>query len=184
MDIKGGKQYLASELQALIKSQPVRLYPTLKSKIFLFSIAVGFVALGAGLIFWGKAENDIVMVIIGALSVIFFGPIGLLMIKKFTSGRPTLEISRDGFYDYHNLKGQLVTWEEVSDIVTYTINSNTFLGIALKDPDTTLKNLSRLKLLGINSNQKLGLPELPYPQTLLGGQKAQDVAESMAIFIK
>jgi hypothetical protein len=82
-------------------------------------------------------------------------------------------------FDYQNLKGTFIAWDEISKAALYKQNHNTFLGLYLVDAEAKRPHQSQLSKASNNFGHQLGLPDLIYPQSLLGGQKADTLVEAI-----
>jgi hypothetical protein len=179
MDIKGGSKKTTTELITLIKGAPVSIYPSMIGKLKLFLAMAFLMILGAFFSWLGLKNSEPITLIVGILFLVFGITCGVLIFVKFSQNKPTIQISKDGIVDHHNLKGKLIHWNEITQASVYKQSYNTFLGLYLSNIDKKQPHQNKLSNAWNNLGRDLGLPDLIYPQTILGGLKAATLAETI-----
>lgn len=177
MDIKGGKKMSADALVALIQTTPVSFYTSVSSKIKLILFSAGFVFFGALCLWLGLQDSDFGLIGVGLLLGLLGLVFGGLLLKKFSNNQPNIQITKDGLYDHHSLKGAFIAWDEIKKITLYKQGNQLFLGLYLFDADSKRPNQRSLTKASNQLGNSLGLPDFIYPQSLLGGQKVETIAE-------
>ena len=102
-------------------------------------------------------RNPMIIKGVGILSILFFGTIGILQIKKIFDKKAGLIIDSSGITDNSNATSVgLIEWNDISDIKTKKIMSTKFLLINITNPEKYIgkaKNGMKAKLM--RSNMKM-----------------------------
>ncbi|PZP48296.1 MAG: hypothetical protein DI598_10150 [Pseudopedobacter saltans] len=98
--------------------------------------------------------NPIVLFIIGLASVIFFGIIAIINIRKFFDKRAGLIIDKDGIWDNSSgVSAGLVAWSDIRQIKVTQIMSQRFIILIVDNPQTYIervKNPLKRKTMDFN----------------------------------
>ena len=140
------------------------------SRTKLVAIIVGsasFVAAGGWLL--ERARTDgVVIAMVGAASVAFFGFCGAYAIRRIVRPEPALVIDREGIVDNASALGVgLIRWAEVAELREYKFKGQTFLGIFPKELEQVLARQPGWKRKAIQANIALGVAPVNIPQVIL-----------------
>lgn len=137
--------------------------PLSKGKLLLSTIgAFAFVAIGFWFVlappttyssFFGPA----VIIVIGIISILFFGGIAILVIRKFFDQRPGLVIDEQGINDNSGgLSAGQILWADIEDFSVLQIQRQRLILILVKNPQDYLDRQSngwKRKLMAMNYRQ-------------------------------
>lgn len=140
---------------------PQTEFPLSKSKIYLLLAgSVIFVAFGFYLLFapelnassfFGKA---IFMRPVGVISLLFFGYIGIGLVKKLRDDSPGLVVNAEGIIDNSSsVAAGLVVWKDVEAITTVNVMSQKFVMVIVKNPEEYInkqQGVIKKKAMGMN----------------------------------
>jgi hypothetical protein len=144
------------------------IVPTSRGK--LTAIAVGalvFVAVSAWMVFLGQRES-LLLVVIGASSVVFFGSCGAYAIRRLIHPTPAVVIDRNGIVDNASALGVgFMSWDSIDGLREYRFKNQVFLGIVPKDLDSLIARQSLWKRWAIRANLSLGCDPVNIPQAML-----------------
>ncbi|MBJ2176473.1 hypothetical protein JBL43_19640 [Aureibaculum sp. A20] len=141
--------------------------PLSKTKIYLIITgSLLFVAAGIWLLFNTNLyvdfplklfRNPMIIKGAGILSILFFGTIGILQIKKLSDKEPGLIIDSSGITDNSNATSVgLIEWNDISDITTKQVMSTKFLLITVTNPEKYIeKAKSGIKAKLMRTNMKM-----------------------------
>lgn len=138
--------------------------PLSKKKLYLGILAsLLFVIAGIWLFFYTNLyqnfplklfRNPMIIKGIGVLSILFFGTIRILQIKKLFDKKAGLIIDSNGITDNSNATSVgLIRWNDISDIKTKQVMSTKFLLINVLNPEEYIaksKNGMKAKLMRTN----------------------------------
>jgi hypothetical protein len=102
-------------------------------------------------------RNPMIIKGVGILSILFFGTIGILQIKKIFDKKAGLMIDSSGITDNSNATSiGLIEWNDISDIKTKQVMTTKFLLINVTNPEKYIgKAKSRIKAKLMRSNMKM-----------------------------
>jgi hypothetical protein len=118
---------------------------------FVFLIAsFGFVVVGIWMIFEG--------IMLGWVSIAFFGSGALIFIWQIFDSRPRLIIDSEGITDRTLGVGKIV-WADIEDASIKSIQGTDFICLKLVDPEKYLGRLSKVGRGIVDINRSLGFTE-------------------------
>lgn len=137
--------------------------PLSKTKIVLALIgAFGFVILGIFFIINPVTflspimKSEVIIRIVGVISVLFFGAVAIYAIKKMLDNKVGLTIDDNGIIDNTNASSVgLIKWSDITEITTKQVMSTKFLLIFTKDPHDILEKVSWIKRKLMAANMKM-----------------------------
>ena len=131
------------------------IYPKTGKMIILLLMSIVFVLLGGFLIYVGLEER-IMFVIIGIISILFFGFSGIFILNRLINKQPALIISKEGITDHSSYTaGGYIAWEEVRDITLYDLFNQRMIGIKLHDTDKFMSQQTGVKKMLMNTNKNM-----------------------------
>jgi hypothetical protein len=158
--------------------QRIVVYPSRGKLALVSSGSLAFVVAGAYLVSAGS-------VVVGAVSIVFFGACGAYVVGRLVVDKPALVIDRQGIDDNASASGAgRIGWAEITEIVIHTSGRERFVGIGLHDPAGHLARLSPFKRLLARGNMWLGFPPVAIPQRALPLSAEQLVAEIEAFRLR
>lgn len=139
------------------------IIPLSKGKLLLSTLgAFAFVAIG----FWfvlapptrtGSSLESTLLMVLGLVSILFFGGIAILVIRKLFDSRPGLIINEQGLNDNSGgLSLGQILWTDIEDIQVLQIQRQKLLLILVKNPQDYLDRQSngwKRKLMAMNHRQ-------------------------------
>ena len=137
--------------------------PLSKKKLVLTLVgAIGFVAIGCWfLIAPPQISNPVIgnpttIFITGLASVIFFGLVAIVVIRKLPDNKAGLIINEKGIIDNSSgVSAGLVAWSDIEEIKVFQIMSQKFLMFIVKNPqDYISRQTNALKRKGMEMNYK------------------------------
>ncbi|MFL5764559.1 MAG: STM3941 family protein [Bacteroidia bacterium] len=139
--------------------------PLKKSKILLMGFGcLVFVALGILLLFAPLhtdnpfMNNSVRKMIVGSLSVIFFGYIGIGAFRKMFDRDAGLTFSEKGFLNNSGgFQKQFVQWADVTGFNTGKVQRQVFLNIEVRNPEDYIKgerSFLKRKMMKMNLNHQ------------------------------
>lgn len=137
--------------------------PLSKGKLLLTLLgAFAFVAIGIWFVlappttyssFFGPA----VIIVIGIISILFFGGIAILVIRKLFDSRPGLIINEQGINDNSSgLSAGQISWADIEDFSVLQIQRQRLILILVKNPQDYIDRQSngwKRKLMAMNYRQ-------------------------------
>ena len=138
---------------------------------------LAFVALGVFLLA-DAARYDLFAIIIGLVTVAFFGAIAVSAFYRFVTAAPAIVINADGIVD--NASGVsvgLIPWDQIREVREYRVQDQVFLGIVPRDLDALLAQQPRWKRAAIRANLSMGAAAVNIPQGSLGMKVSDLVRE-------
>jgi len=132
----------------------------------LFSLAIGFVALGLWLVVSGTS------VLVGWLNVAFFGLCAVMFARQLADRRPRLVVDDSGITD-STLGVGCIEWGDIVSTELRRIQGNAFLCLELRQPLKYLSRMSPVMREMTQANKALGFTELSV--NLTGVQGDPDV---------
>lgn len=160
--------------------------PLSKGKMFLTFIgALAFIAIGI----WFLVKppqisnpifgNPTLILISGLASILFFGIVAIVILRKFFDKKPGLTISDEGIIDNSSGNSEgIIPWSDITDIEVGQVMSQKFLMIIVKNPQEYInKAKNSLKKNGMKMNYKsYGSPIAISSNTLkMNFQELQDL---------
>lgn len=147
-----------------------KIYPK-RSRIVLLSISSFiFVLIGAFFVYISiiSDNNNLILGIIGIITVVFFGLCFLYYLMVFISSKPAVIISDEGINDHSSyLSNGLIKWEDIKDIQFIHFRGQVFLSITTNDPNYILNRSSGLKRMLNKMNGKLIESQINIPIRML-----------------
>ena len=139
-----------------------------KTKILgLFGLSLCFVILGIWIAFYApdvKVEilnSDLLKKSVGFLSILFFGFMGVLILKKLFENKIAIRISSEGIYEYSTvINNGLIKWENIEKIEPIKVYTQKFIRIIVNNPQDFIsrqKNILIRKNIQVSQN-KYGSP--------------------------
>ncbi|MEO8933471.1 MAG: STM3941 family protein [Xanthomarina sp.] len=108
----------------------------------LIGISLLFVVLGIHMVFNGLTieieflKNYIRSIIMGFLSIVFFGFIGMIMTKKIIKNKYGIKINDDGIYDNSTaISSGLIEWNNIQKIKIFKFGNQKFIQIIVNNPN-------------------------------------------------
>ncbi|MFJ5230981.1 STM3941 family protein [Kitasatospora sp. NPDC088391] len=134
-----------------IPAPPPTVYPFVPRKVLRLLLAsLGFVAVGTAFLFSGSA----LVVLVGVLSVSFFGLTAVLYAGKLLRRRPELVLDTAGLE--HDRLGR-IAWEEIAVVRVRQLGSGqSMLELVLHDPAAYLARAPRTTRITAPLNRGLG----------------------------
>ncbi|MDX2070183.1 MAG: STM3941 family protein [Haliscomenobacter sp.] len=137
--------------------------PISKGKLLLSILgAFAFVASG----FWfvldppsrtGSSMEPLLIRVLGLASILFFGAIGLVVIRKLFDPRPGLVINEQGLMDNSGgLSAGLIVWQDIEDFQVLQIQRQRLILVLVKNPQDYIDRQSsgwKRKLMAMNYRQ-------------------------------
>lgn len=134
-----------------------------KGKLLLSTLgAFAFVAIG----FWfvlappsrtGSSLESTLLMVLGLVSILFFGGIAILVIRKFLDSRPGLIIDEQGLTDNSGgLSAGQILWQGIADFKVLQIQRQRLILILVKNPQDYIdrqSNAWKRKLMAMNYRQ-------------------------------
>ena len=134
-----------------------------KGKLLLSILgAFAFVAIG----FWfvldppsrtGSSMESVLILVLGLASILFFGAIGLVVIRKLFDQRPGLIINEQGLMDNSGgLSAGLILWQDIENFQVLQIQRQRLILILVNNPQDYIDRQSnswKRKLMAINYRQ-------------------------------
>ncbi|CAN5381353.1 hypothetical protein BH10BAC1_BH10BAC1_02690 [soil metagenome] len=134
-----------------------------KLLVWLLTISIIFVFVGLWFIikpphisnpFFGNTTK---LLIVGTLSVLFFGYVGFSMFKKLFDKVPGLLISKEGILNNSSgFSKQFIPWADILSFNIASVQRQTFVNILVRNPEDYInreKNFIKRKLMKINFEQ-------------------------------
>lgn len=105
----------------------------------------------------GLFSNPVLIVILGVVTIVFFGFLGFSILRKLPDDKPGLIINDEGILDNSSpLAAGLILWDDILEIRTITISSQNMLEISVKNPEEYINRQSSfLKRKGMQGNYKM-----------------------------
>lgn len=137
--------------------------PLSKGKLLLSTLgAFAFVAIGFWFVLappttYSSFFGPTVIIIIGLISILLFGGIAILVIRKLFDPRPGLIIDEQGISDNSGgLSGGQILWQDIIDIQVLQIQRQRLILILIKNPQDYIDRQSngwKRKLMAMNFRQ-------------------------------
>lgn len=161
-----GRAYMMNIQQSLTKEHVE--YPSAKKLFGLTFASMVFVAVGILLIVVGQWEEEtpIIMIIIGFISVGFFGLCLIYCLYRLMNKRPSIIINGDGIMDNSSyIGGGLLKWSDIQDVVLYEFMGQRFIGLKLHDIERFMAQQSGMKKALIRMNKRMINMPVNIPQS-------------------
>ena len=139
--------------------------PLSKSKIaLLVAGSLLFVAIGVWMMGWSQTEiamvmsfgSPLVMQLIGAASLLFFGFCGFIGVKKLFDKRPGLVLNAAGMMDNSSgISAGLIPWAEITSIEALQIEQQKLLVVKVQNPDKYVQLGGAMRQAANKMNMKL-----------------------------
>lgn len=133
----------------------------------LIGLSLLFVMLGIWIAYYAPIveieifNNNILRKVIGLLSIIYFGIMGILIAKKLFENKYGIKINDEGIYDNSTiLYSGLIKWENIESIEKSKVLNQKFIRIIVNNPNDFInrqKNILKRKNVEINI-KKFGSP--------------------------
>lgn len=133
--------------------EPIVIRPSRLRWALLLVTALVFVA--AGVVMAASSEG----VIVGVLSIVFFGLCALVAIQQLTDARPRVVIDDEGVLD-RTLKVGRIAWSDIEGAYVRRMHANAFVCLELRDPAKYTAGLSPVMRRLAALNEKLGFTPL------------------------
>lgn len=122
-----------------------------KSRIFATLIgAFSFVAVGFVMIFFAAYSErmhpieKVLLVVVGLISILFFGFAGISISRKFTDPSPGLIIDEYGVTDNSSgLSSGFIHWENIAQVNSINMVNQQFVVIILYDPEEIIDHYTK-----------------------------------------
>lgn len=146
-------------------SEETVIYPSKGKMVFFLLVSLGFTGMGAVFLSlepssiasnFRRYDSPLLVYILAAAAVAFFGPATLYFIKKLFDQTSALILSREGIMDNASGVGAgFIPWAEITDIREYRVQKKKFISIHVKDPEKYVKRGHLLKRLANRANWKM-----------------------------
>lgn len=127
-------------------------------QLLLILGSAGFVVIGYFMIFGGletSRHSPFFIKLFGVIGIMFFGPIGILMIIEFFRFRPALKLSNKGIQNYsHAGGGYIIEWDNIKTMRIKTISKKKFIVLDLYDPNKVYSQVNRFTKWWMKLNEK------------------------------
>ncbi|NMO96553.1 STM3941 family protein [Paenibacillus lemnae] len=123
-------------------------------KLILFALL--FVLAGVAMMYSGMSEEEssMIITIIGAVTILFFGLCLIYLIARAVNRKPALIINEEGITDHSSyVEGGLIRWHEIEDVTLYEMMNQRMIGIKLLNPDAFLSQQKGFKKLLMRANK-------------------------------
>jgi hypothetical protein len=141
----------------------VIVIPLSKSKLLLlFMGSLGFVAVGAWFVgspstFADSSFTDVLLIILGCISILFFGACGVAMLFKLLGNKPGFIIDKSGITDNSTaVSVGFIPWSDITGISKTALAGQEFIMIKLRNPleyiERQHNSATRMALKANNSN--------------------------------
>lgn len=132
-----------------------------------------FVALGFWFILWpplGGPVGPTLLCVLGVASVLFFGLLGGIFLKRLLGHRIALVLDRRGIIDNSSAcPAGRILWEELTDAGVVTSSGARFLGLDVKNREALYARVARAGLLRENASlfhYPVQVPEIVLDRTV------------------
>lgn len=143
-------------------NRPITI-PLSKGKLLLSTLgAFAFVVIG----FWfvlappsrtGSSLESTLLIVLGLLSILFFGGIAILVIRKLFDSRPGLIIDEQSLTDNSGgLSAGQILWQDIEDFKVLQIQRQRLILVLVKNPQDYIdrqSNAWKRKLMAMNYQQ-------------------------------
>src|SRR5688500_9841106 len=146
-----------------ITDQPI-IIPLNKSKlIIMLAGALAFVGIGCWFVidppviensYWGNPAR---LAILGYASILFFGIVAVVLIRKLPDTKPGLIINDSGLHDNSGgLSAGHISWTDIEDISVLEIQRQRLIMIHVKNPEHYIERQKNLfKRKGMQMNHRM-----------------------------
>jgi hypothetical protein len=101
-------------------------------------------------------RNPFMLKLVGIVSIVFFGAVGLFVIRKFFDKKAGLIIDQNGLTDQSSgVSVGLIPWSDIVEIETAQVMSTRFLLINVRDAEQYLAKASGIKRRMLAANMKM-----------------------------
>lgn len=149
-------------LLAMSTKLPITI-PLSKGKLLLSTLgAFAFVAIGFWFVLDPPSRTDssmesVLVLVLGLASILFFGAIGLVVIRKLFDSRPGLVINEQGLMDNSGgLSAGQILWQDIEDISVLQIQRQRLILVLVNNPQDYIDRQSnswKRKLMAMNHRQ-------------------------------
>ncbi|GEM_PF-5299007 len=131
--------------------------------------------------YYTHVEENIYRLIIGIISLIFFGGCSLFIFKRLVSPVTVLAIDENGFTDRSSASALgFIPWKYVDEIKPTSLNGQEFISVSLNEAADI--KISKMKQKLIDVNLRMGLPAVNI--TLMSAKaKREDVIDTMQKYL-
>lgn len=140
-----------------------------KSKlVFIFLGSLFFVLFGLNILYNHK-EYDYFLILVGFISVVFFGFSLVFSLDRIFTKVPGLIINEKGIVDNSSgVKAGFIPWQDIIKIDITTVGNNSFVNLIVRDPKKYInKNKNFLKKFFVTINYKTFKTAIGIPATAL-----------------
>ena len=93
----------------------------------------------------GPLRNPVLVIIVGAVSILFFGAIAIVILKKMKGNPIGLTLSSEGIIDNSSgISSGIILWDDVVDITTTTVVNQKFVLILTKNPESYINRQTQI----------------------------------------
>ena len=120
----------------------------------------------------------------GVIGILFFGPIGILIIIEFLRFRPALKLNDRGIQNFsHAGGGYIIDWDNIKTMRIKTVSKKKFIVLELYDSNKIYTQVNRFTKWWMKLNEKqYGSPT--FIPSILIKVKLEDVIEQIREFKK
>jgi len=136
----------------------------------LLAGALGFVVVAAAEIVVGFRVDILrnpILVLVGAVGILFFGACAVAIGKEVFDRRPTLVLDETGLFD-RRMKTPVIPWTSILDARVVQIKRTKFISLTLIDEEERLRNLPPFQRKLAAMNQGLGFGRFNVNLSALG----------------
>lgn len=142
--------------------------PKMKRLILLAVLSAGFVALGILFIAISLSEQELMLLVIGGITVVVFGFCFLYYVIVLIKREPALIISKEGIIDHSSFIGAgLVRWDDMEKIDFINFSGQIYLGIFTSDRDLIINRMEGIKRIFCRLNKGLLESQVNIPVKIL-----------------
>lgn len=104
-------------------------------------------------------SSDLFAILIGLLSIAFFGWGFIILIKRIFTSYSLLIVDEQGMTDHSSaLALGFVPWEDIENVQLRHMLNQTFISVSVKDQEAYLAKMSTLQRNATKANLKMGYP--------------------------
>ena len=124
--------------------------PLSKRKLYLMlSGCLLFVGMGIWLVVNPPKSNHVIfgnpvfLLVTGIVAILFFGGIGVFLLRKLPDSKPGLIIHSEGITDNSSgIAAGLVLWKDIVEIVTINVENQNFILFVVRNPEEYISRQS------------------------------------------
>ncbi|MFU2163320.1 STM3941 family protein [Streptococcus pluranimalium] len=104
-------------------------------------------------------SSDLFAILIGLLSIAFFGWVFIILIKRIFTSYSLLIVDEQGITDHSSaLALGFVPWKDIENVQLRHMLNQTFISVSVKDQEAYLAKMSVLQRNATKANLKMGYP--------------------------